>query len=428
MNLSSALRSAALATFAFAFGCSGQSPAADSMTASDEVTSVSHSPIRNQSIGNCWLYATAEWIESMHYNRAAEHIDISVSYLTYWDWFEKITTGSIVAPDGTPLDALHGGQGHNELEAGGFLPVGAAYIVRYGVVVGPDNFITNEPLTGPSTTQANALIAINRSLASGALSTVAARADRALVRRELNAAFQLPSNVVADLDKVFGPAVDKRLDIVGTSVIGTIVKRPQQIEIAVPNAKTDQPELMTLKAAFGKADVANPYKRDGEWAFQSATYPSDPTQQRAFLRRIQRALNDHYPVPVAWKVDWASMVGTTFPSFRPGHYAGGHETVLEDYEVTDVPGFGTLPAGVTETRPEALAAALDDSAKITFFRTKNQWGTGGRAGAFDGYYDLSMEYLNGSETFCALRGADGLCAQTWSTGTFLQEVILPAGF
>jgi hypothetical protein len=27
-----------------------------------------------------------------------------------------------------------------------------------------------------------------------------------------------------------------------------------------------------------------------------------------------------------------------------------------------------------------------------------------------------------------LRGADGQCAQTWSTGTFLQEVILPAGF
>ena len=187
--------------------------------------------------------------------------------------------------------------------------------------------------------------------------------------------------------------------------------------------------LLLFKTSFDfLRPTANPYKRDGEWAFQSAKYPSDPTQQRAFLRRIQRALNDHYPVPVAWTVDWASMVGTSFPSFHPGAYAGGHETVLEDYEVTNVPGFGTLRAGITETRPEALAAALDDSAKVMFFRTKNQWGTGGRQGAFDGYYDLSMEYLNGSETFCEFHGPDGKCAQTWSTGTFLQEVILPAGF
>ncbi|MFO0738836.1 MAG: hypothetical protein U0270_23255 [Labilithrix sp.] len=42
-----------------------------------------------------------------------------------------------------------------------------------------------------------------------------------------------------------------------------------------------------------------------------------------------------------------------------------------------MPGFGTLGVEVPETRPEALEAALDDAANVTFFRIKNSWGTRG---------------------------------------------------
>lgn len=104
--------------------------------------------------------------------------------------------------------------------------------------------------------------------------------------------------------------------------------------------------------------------------------------------------------------------------------------VMEDYEVTDVPGFGTLKAGVKETRPEALAAALSDSAKISFIRVKNSWGSyrSDRGFSLPGYHDLFMQYLNGPVKQCD-ENADGSpnAASCWNTVP-LQDVVLPAGY
>src|SRR6478609_1596321 len=36
----------------------------------DEVTDVSHTIVKNQSIGNCWVYATSTWIESLRKRQA----------------------------------------------------------------------------------------------------------------------------------------------------------------------------------------------------------------------------------------------------------------------------------------------------------------------------------------------------------------------
>jgi hypothetical protein len=53
---------------------------------------------------------------------------------------------------------------------------------------------------------------------------------------------------------------------------------------------------------------------------------------------------------------------------------GLHESLLVDYEVEDVPGFGTLPLGTPIANPAALEAALDPAARVTRFRLKNSWG------------------------------------------------------
>ena len=98
-------------------------------------------------------------------------------------------------------------------------------------------------------------------------------------------------------------------------------------------------------------------------------------------------------------------------------------TVLEDYQINDVPGFGTLKAGVLETRPAALAAALDPAAKIEFIRIKNSWGTGldpSMTGNFMGYYDLHLNYLNGP-----IRWTEGM---TTRDRTPLSTVVMPPGF
>jgi hypothetical protein len=102
--------------------------------------------------------------------------------------------------------------------------------------------------------------------------------------------------------------------------------------------------------------------------------------------------------------------------------------VLEDYQINDVPGFGTLKAGVTETRPEALQAALDPAAKIEFFRTKNSWGaSSGPAPEFNGYLDLYTAYLNGPVKKCE-PASGGATEPTCVDEVPLWRVGLPAGF
>ncbi|MER3404079.1 MAG: hypothetical protein C4289_01925, partial [Chloroflexota bacterium] len=75
---------------------------------------------------------------------------------------------------------------------------------------------------------------------------------------------------------------------------------------------------------------------------------------------------------------------------------------MSDYQIENVPGFGTLKAGVDETRPEALQAALSPSAKIEFIRIKNSWGSYRRDREFvlPGYHDLYMRYLDGPIKEC----------------------------
>src|SRR5690606_10544896 len=83
---------------------------------------------------------------------------------------------------------------------------------------------------------------------------------------------------------------------------------------------------------------------------------------------------------------------------------GGHMTVVEDYQISNVPGFGTLEAGVLVTDQKALDAALATEATIDFVRIKNSWGTSlapnNSGEEFRGYHDLYAAYLNGPLTQC----------------------------
>ena len=57
------------------------------------ITDVNHTDVERQSIGNCWLYAQASWVESMHLTATGEAFDTSQSYWTYWHWFDEIKGG-----------------------------------------------------------------------------------------------------------------------------------------------------------------------------------------------------------------------------------------------------------------------------------------------------------------------------------------------
>ena len=131
--------------------------------------------------------------------------------------------------------------------------------------------------------------------------------------------------------------------------------------------------------------------------------------------KAQKALNNRQPTIMVWFVDFNAMDRNTgtfkAPPATAGHQ-GGHMTVLEDYQVSNVPGYGTLAAGVN-AEPKALAASLDPKATIDFFRIKNSWGTGFQPPAgtdLAGYHDLYMPYLNGQiPVACTNKDAQGKC-------------------
>jgi hypothetical protein len=138
------------------------------------------------------------------------------------------------------------------------------------------------------------------------------------------------------------------------------------------------------------------------------------------------------PVVVSWYVDFNSLdaqgrfIGK--PA-TPGRQ-GGHLTVLEDYQINEVPEFGSLKAGELETRPEALEAALSSSAKIEFFRVKNSWGSfrPDRQFVLPGYHDLYMAYLDGPIKHCTQNESDTGSTDDCYDDTPLNDFVLPAGY
>ncbi|MBI4705739.1 MAG: hypothetical protein HY744_31995 [Deltaproteobacteria bacterium] len=59
-------------------------------SASANITDVNHTDVERQSSGNCWRYAQASWVESLHLTATGEAFDVSQSYWTYWHWFEQV--------------------------------------------------------------------------------------------------------------------------------------------------------------------------------------------------------------------------------------------------------------------------------------------------------------------------------------------------
>ena len=72
----------------------GCAPTAEPESADDRsaITQVPSTPVENQAIGNCWLYATGAWAESLHLAATGQAFDISQSYWSYWDWYDQISS------------------------------------------------------------------------------------------------------------------------------------------------------------------------------------------------------------------------------------------------------------------------------------------------------------------------------------------------
>ena len=395
----------------FLGGCSSQSD--DGSTASDDaITEVKQTPVKDQSIGNCWTYATTGWVESLVKTANGADMNLSESYVNYWYWYSQITQGSV---------------SDDTIAEGGTWGTAVELITAYGMM-DEGVFIPAEASAQLSARQASALAAINASLKTGALKSPEARANPTLVRTELNKAWALDDTVVKYLDQTFG--ADGARDLRNFAVPqGVPIYAAKDLPAKLANATTKNIDNVTLADAIGSASDFSTDVRTGPYAWSQAVYPTTPKDRRDFLKRVQRALHAEQPVLLSWYVDFNALdaQGRFFaPPATPGSQ-GSHMVVMYDYEVTDVPGFGTLKAGVLETRPAALEAALSDDAKISFLRIKNSWGDY-HSPIITGYHDLYMTYLNGPMKECATDADEKPILDQCHDDVPFGDVILPAGF
>lgn len=395
----------------FAAACSSQGEDIDGL--GSEIVDVPHTAVERQSIGNCWLYAHASWVESMHKTATGEDFDVSQSYWTYWHWFDQIVD-----------------EGVSQIETGGFWSTANDLVRKYGIMSERD-FVSDDARNEMSQRQADALAAIDRALSSGALRDPAARRDRRLVRRELDRAWRLSSGVKRMLDDVFGADVSRDFESTASSA-GSKIVAAKDFEVAYTTGPGQPLAQKTLLDATR------------EW--REARFYSGWNEREYFLR-VQKAMHDAQPVLISWFVDFNALENrpgplrgsfnmTTLNENGPGHQ-GGHMTVLEDYEAKLADGT-VLKAGVTldPSNPEdarKLAAALEPDTEISFLRIKNSWGGARPDRAFvegmPGYHDLYTDYLIGPVRGCATR-PDGETDTTncYRSITPLQDVVLPPGY
>ncbi len=394
-------------------------------TSEDAISDVPQTVVERQSIGNCWVYAHASWLESMHLTATGKQFDSSQSYVTYWHWFEQIANGEI--------------DGEKELSTGGWFRTANYLVNTYGLAAEKD-FVSSDSEAEMSNAQASALAKVNKELAEGRLATASARRNRQLVRQVLDEAFALSPSVRAQLDRVFGKTVVRNLTTRSkttgkqlASTANTFVVRSSVFPVAYKKWDAAKKQSIEVKTTL---DVAA-----GAW--REVSYSS--WGRRDVQIRVQRALHDAQPVPISWFVDFNALASSgpqqgsfnksTLDAKGPGRQ-GGHLTVMEDYQVKLSSGE-VLKAGVTldaVADKAKLDAALQPSATIEFIRIKNSWGSSrldrGFVPGMGGYHDLYMDYLNGPLKACeetenskplAERGCDGSTAG-------LRAVVLPPGY
>ena len=418
-----------------AFGCAAATdPSAAPDATEDPLVDIPVSSTRDQKeTGNCWLYATTSWVEGIelaalreeaHSTTVTAPPPLSISYYDYWDWYATITHGGITS---TVAKTIR----EDELDAGGSWGAAVELIAKRGLVRASDFGGGTGIMKDADITNA-ALDAMAASLITGPLATKAARKDGALVRAELDKAFHLSPAMKSALTAAFGADGKRALDDGTATSSSSIVISPADVQVLAPRAGAAA-EIRPLIDVIGRRVAGDdPDHRAGTYAWSVVAYSHHaPAATRAYFKRIQLALHAGVPVPISWfladNVDPDGTLGAymNVPAVPAGATDSvDHETLIVDYEVTDVPGVGTLHAGVDAT-PSERAAALDDSAKIVFFRVKDSYATHVVNKKRVTMNDLYVDYLTGKVRVCPVGAPTSpKCHDVIP----LEDVTLPPGF
>lgn len=344
------------------------------------VTDIKHTEIKAQSIGNCWLYASAAWVESLHFTATNSQINISESYWMYWDWYNEL------------LEHPYS----QSISIGGYFGDARRLIEKYDYMLEKD-FIEEEAYAIVSKRQEEAEIYMNQVLAPGG---------------ELNGPnTRNPASIKKHLDRAFGVKMDR---------LSSKVRPADKLQVG----KNDQ-GMISLKDLVTKGEHA--------WVQVEFPYISKNTvnhqyildRQKEIMTRVLKAMNDGYPVVINLVINkkgldkaTSSFKGELLDGPGPEGDTGGHIVIADDYVVDHVPGHGTLAEG--DMSPEIKEAALLGT--LRYIKAKNSWGIPDENPDGDGYFKFDADYLTKTHEFRnPMTGRINLRSG-------LQSVILPPGY
>ena len=351
---------------------------ADEQTSDILVTDVDHTRVKRQSIGNCWIYAQATWLESLIKTHSEEDVNVSETYWTYWHWHDQIVGSSIT-----------------DLQTGGWWRESNRIMAQYGWVL-ESEFIAEEDDGEISWTQSSALAVINQELKEGG--RLATRESRT------------SENVLAVMNEAFGSNVQDAM-AVARSIDDTFVGEDVTVRDAIYGGGATRWNQVSFPRVYGQGAVPSRWQQ---------------RNRDNLLYRVRRALNDNYPVVITLMIDFNALdindqtfKASTLRDAGAIGRQGGHMLVLSDYTVDNAPGYGYIGEG--EVSDEMKAAALQGD--LVLLKAKNSWGTNRPdRGLTDGYTRFDMEYLT-----TPLEWKWGDSDQT-SYYTTLTNFVLPPGY
>jgi hypothetical protein len=374
-----------LSSALFAFGCQ---PDPDSEL---KVTSVKQTPVKRQAIGNCWLYAHATWLESLLKHSTGQDVNVSETYWTYWDFYEKLLAGEPIP--------------EKELNAGGSWYRSKTIIQKYGWVE-EERFIASERdavMSGAQDCAESYLLLQGKP--GGTLYDISRRTPE-LVRSELNKAFSCYGTINVNMDQAWN----------GRHLAETTLIR---------DVKTgDQNTLAVWLNRW--QEISSPgYTTWGPYEGKKLGSEAEFKGFKAMEQRIKKALNDRQPVVITFFVSFNAPNPDGYFNLntlaKAGNLGdnGGHMLVLHDYTVKDIPGEeGFTSLGEGDLEPQLKEIALKGN--LDYLVAKNSWGYDrtDRPWLKNGYSRITWDYLT-SRYFEE---------ETGRFQPFLRSVVLPPGY
>ena len=321
----------------------------------DKVVDIPGTPSKWQSIGNCWAYSAAGWVESLALKNTGKALNVSETYITYRDWQEKLVNAT-------------------DLQVGGSFKRALKLMSTYGVVL-EGEMIPGEADKTKSATQAAAEVYIKTSLQSGRLQN-----DRSL------------ETIVSELDTAFGVKISE------------VEKKAKSFSKLMIGKKADG----GIRSAQAEANdwIALDWPADNQPRKTPAVSAERSAKELRILQIVKRGLNEHQPVIMDWFVDFGGLDSKgvfSLETLKENSTAsqGFHSTVLEDYVVgIKDPETGAeriIGEGEVSQKDKDLALELG---KLKYFVVKNSWGGSERKdrssymrGDIGGFHRLEANYL-----------------------------------